>query len=824
MNVINYKIRLEPDFGRFDFRGLTNVEIRSLEEIEQVVLHANELEIHSCRVKRGEIDLECTVAPAPERQEVTVAFPQALDGSIELVIDYTGQINDQYAGLYKSEYEHDGQKKYLATTQFEATDARRAFPCFDHPSQKATFEVEFLIDQHLTGISNAAILEQIPQQDGKKLVRFERTPKMSTYLVFFGIGEFEFIEDDSAFPLVRVATVPGRTRYADFALEMARKTLAFCIEYTGIDYPMSKCDYIAVPDSRGAMENYGAIRHAEDVLLVYPGVTSRSRMVLIAKIIMHEGSHLWFGDLVSPSDWKYLWLNESFATYFTYEIPDYYYPEWKLWDQFLEKRVLSAMERDSLLETVPIELPDQQNAIAELGPTPSTAPIVYNKGAAVIRMLAAYLGEDELKKGIHHFLDKYKFDCATSQQCWDALEQATGEPLGKFADSWIYQAGYPIVAASRDGGELRLAQKRFTFSAAQSDRLWLVPIDVLLYRENGETQHTQVLLEEKTAVVSIPADTLAFKLNGGQMGFYRVEYEEDALNVLGRLIERKTLSPVDSFGVQNDLFALVKGGRYSLDDYLSFVETYCGDEDRYVPLLDITKNLIELHLVLESEREVISHLGKKIVENALEGIGLDPRDDDDLHVSHLRDVLLWAAFVFASEKVTEFAKARFREILDGKPVHQDILPSVLKIGAVVSDQALDHFERVVLSADTPEVERVLILSAMGYFQDKTTLQTALEINLTQVPKPNRLYMIHAATRNPTATKWMWQWFLDHFEHLMELHLSQVGRVIVSVVPVCGLGKQDEVRQFLDGFARDHEAVQDIVQMALESLEVYARLG
>ena len=823
MEPVNYRIRLEPDLKSFVFKGMVDITLKTEEPIEQISLDANDLVLESSKVQMDKGHLVCPFSSDTERQEVTVKLPEKMDGTILLTIDYWGNINDQYAGLYRSRYEHDGQEKYFATTQFEASDARRAFPCLDHPARKATFDIELLIDERLTGIANTQVSKEEILENGKKLLRFERTPKMSTYLVFFGVGEFEFIEDGSERPLVRVATAPGRTQYADFALQMARKTLKFCQEYTGIDYPLSKCDYIAVPDSFGAMENYGAIRHSEDALLVYPGATSKPRRALIAKIIAHEGSHMWFGDLVGPADWKYVWLNEAFATYFTYWIPDRCYPQWQVWDQFFAERMLPAMERDSLLETVPIELPDDQVPDAELGPTPSTAPIIYSKGAAVIRMLTAYLGQAKVRKGINHFLNLYKFECATSQQYWTAFEEATDEPVGKFADSWVYQAGYPIVEARTAGSSLVLTQQRFTFSPVASDKTWVIPLDTLFFLGNGETKCVSTLLEEKTTAIPMPRDTVAFKVNSCQTSFCRVEYEQEMLYRLGHLIKEKRLSAADSFGVQNDLFALVRRGSCSVADYIVFVKDYFDQEDRYVPLLDIAENLMTLYLVARAWRERIGDVGRGIFERSLEIIGLEPRDDDSLQVSDIRGTLLWIAATLGSAMAVEFGTAKFQDLLDRKGVHADILPSVLKIGATTNEHAPAFLMRKAMSADTPETERILALTALGCLRDKEELLAALDAN-SKVPKSNRAHMINAAAKNSAATSFMWQWFLGNVEQLEQLPLSQLARVISILIPVCGVGKETDVEDFFVGFVKRHKALQDTVKMTMEILEIHSRLG
>jgi tricorn protease interacting factor F2/3 len=381
-----------------------------------------------------------------------------------------------------------------------------------------------------------------------------------------------------------------------------------------------------------------------------------------------------------------------------------------------------------------------------------------------------------------------------------------------------------MVEVRRDGNELLLKQQRFAFSPVTSEKTWAIPIDITLYLKTGETQDISTLLNERTASVSIPKDTVALKLNSGQTGFYRVKYEQEVLDGLGQLIKQKKLPSTDSFGVGNDLFALVRRGDYSVTDYASFIESYFGQEDRYLPLLDISRNLMTLYLVVESKREQISSVGRRAFERALEAIGFEPEEDDSLQVSSIRDILLWAAFTFGSNKVAEFGSAKFQELLDGETVHADILPSVLKIGAVTNDHALDYLIERVVSADTAEAEKLPILGALGCLKDKEELLTALGVNLTKVPKNNRAFMINAVAQNPAATSLLWQWFLENFEDLEQLQLSELSRIIVNLIPVCGVGKETQAKTFLADFVKKHESAQDTIKMALELLEIYSKLG
>ena len=823
LEPLNYKIHIQPDMQDFTFNGVVEISILVEQPLHEIILNSRELSFHGCSLKAPTGRAECSFDLCEAREEISIHLPEDTAGKIELILHYSGFINDRYAGFYRSKYQHNGQVKWIASTQFEAMDARRAFPCFDQPDLKASFEIELVVDQSLTAIANTAVLEEKDLGNGKKLIRFEQTPRLSTYLVFFGIGEFEFLEDASAQPVVRVATTLGKSRFADFALKMGRKSLQFGAAYTGIPFPLSKCDYVALPDSLGAMENFGAIRHAEDVLLVFPGLTSKARQTLITKIIAHETIHMWFGDLVSPAEWKYLWLSEAFATYFTYVIPHFYFQKWGVWNQFFPERLLPALERDALEGTIPIDLPAADDLLADLSPTPSSAPIVYNKGAAILRMLAAYLGEENFRRGLQDYLGKFQFQAVTSAQFWATIEQSSGKPLERFSETWIYQSGYPIVAARRDADRLLLTQQRFGYSSELSEAAWVIPVDILLFLDRGETRSDQVVLDARELVYQLPKNTLAYKLNADFSGYYRVDYPPEAWAKLGQLAQQKKLSPVDRLNIFNDLFALCKAGRYSLREYLQYVGAYSGDEDDYLPLTDLIKNLSQLYLIVEEQRADIQQLGLPILEHNLERIGFQPCPDETLLTAELRETLIWAGFQWGSLKVTAFGMSQFQAFLEKEQVDGDLLAVMLKIGAASRAEAPEFLLRMALDRSLSDGERIMALEALGYLPDTGLLAQMLEKNISEIPPSLRSHMLSAAGQNSVAREILWNWFSLNLSLLESLPLTVLERIIVGIIPVCGLGHVAAVHQLLDRFVTRHSDSADSIRMAHELLAVNEQL-
>ncbi len=554
---IHYKLSLEPDLERFQFAGTAEITLETGSAIEEIVLNALDLNVMTCRVRRAEALAPCSLSLDLKKEELKIRLPEAIRGRFVLVVNYQGQINDSMAGFYRSSYLQGGSRRFIAVTQFQESDARRAFPCLDHPSQKATFDIEIIVDAGLTGVSNAAVKAVQAMDGGRRRFVFETTPKMSTYLVFWGMGDFMRVQKAGE-TRVNVLTLPGMESYAGFGLDFGCNALEFCEKYFGIGYPLSKMDLIAIPDfAFGAMENWGAITFRENLLLRYPGITSKSGEGRICEIIAHEIVHQWFGNLVTPSDWKYLWLNESFATYFGYGIVDHYHPDWGVWDQFLYGQTAAAMSRDALIENFPIEIPGGEHVVINS----STAPIIYSKGGSILRQIHGYIGEDHFQAGLQRYLKTHAYACAASDDLWQALEAASALPVTRIMKSWIEQPGFPLLEARRDGRKLTIAQHRFTYLPCDAVQTWIVPVTVSVFSQAGATTRMTMILDQSLQSLDLPEDTAAYKINAGQTGCYRVKYQDtENLEALGTAIRNKTLSPEDRWGLHADLFALLIRG------------------------------------------------------------------------------------------------------------------------------------------------------------------------------------------------------------------------------------------------------------------------
>lgn len=817
---LHYKIRIEPDLQRFRFDGKVEIQIDASDSVREISMNALDLAIWNCRVKTEKEEARCAFSVNPEKETLSVFLPQETAGRLALTIEYEGVINNSMAGFYRSGYTRDGVRKNAAVTQFEENDARRAFPCFDHPAMKASFEIEMVVERGLTAISNNPVSEETEMENGKRLVRFQITPRMSTYLLFFAVGEFEFLEDTGDV-LIRLAAAPGMARFGDLALEFSRKALLFSEQYYGIKYPLPKLDVVAISDfAAGAMENWGAITFRENLLLRDPQKTSRAGEERICEVIAHEMAHQWFGDLVTPQEWEYLWLNESFATYFGFGIVDHYHPEWEVWGRFLHDQTDIALERDGLYKTIPIEIPGGGHVVINV----STAPIIYNKGGSILRQIEGFVGSENFKKGLRHYLRKHAYGNATSHDLWEAFEEVSARPVSSMIRNWIEQPGYPIIHAKRQGTALHLTQERFTYLRGETTGEWIIPVSVKLFHRGGGTETVHTIMEKKDAVVPLGEDTTAYFINEGATGFYRVRYgDQENLMELGREVADKRLSPEERWSLQNDLYGLVKRGDTDLEAYLSFLAHF-SEEDHFLPLMSIGDHLFHAFVVFEGDgRAKAATAGRVLFEKVLSRIGYDPAPDEEHAVSILREQLLWHSALYGSKEALSFGHSRFDMLREGKGIHPDIMRSAMQIGAFCGGgEVFDWFEKA-FSASENEHERINMLLAIGCFQESSMIDRTERFLLEKVPDRNKFMVIGAMAANPYARFGLWEWYLSSLERLEKLHPVHYERVIAALIPWSGLGRKEQVRSFFHDYLKSHEKLRDVIELSLERLEIHSRM-
>ncbi|MCR4305983.1 MAG: M1 family metallopeptidase, partial [Candidatus Daviesbacteria bacterium] len=542
-----YKIMLKPDLNEFTFTGEETILLSLDKPTKEITLHAVELKIESAEFIHQTKEVWAGKITYDKKAETaTFSFSKNIQkGKGQLKLTFKGILTDKMRGFYRSKYELNGKTKHLATTQFESTDARRAFPCFDEPAQKAIFDVTLMVPAKTVAISNTLESNIREHESGYKIVEFAPTPKMSTYLLAFIVGDFEYIEGKTKNGvLVRVFTTPGKKEQARFALDVACKTLDFYDNYFNIPYPLPVLDMIAIPDfAAGAMENWGAVTYRESALLVHEEVSSTANKQRVALVIAHELAHQWFGNLVTMEWWTHLWLNEGFACFIEYLAIDHIFPEWDIWTQFVGTELAEAFALDALKNTHPIEVEVGHPAeISEIFDTVS-----YAKGASVLRMLWQYLGEKDFQRGLQHYLKRHAYGNAETDDLWKALEEISGKPVGKIMKNWTSCAGHPLIRVQGTGYRVQLTQSRFFSSSiskkeSKDQTIWSIPLSSLRMQGSNNQfvnmdsrlrgNDTSNLMDKKSITIPGLKDNEWIKLNSGEASLVRVDYPQEYLKKL----------------------------------------------------------------------------------------------------------------------------------------------------------------------------------------------------------------------------------------------------------------------------------------------------
>jgi tricorn protease interacting factor F2/3 len=814
MNDLKYEITLTPDLDQMNFVGKAVINLRQdfLSGDKVVELDAMNLEILDCAVNGTSLVYHLD----QDNQKLRFRLPASAGETIVVSIDYLGRISKDYAGLYRTKYQANQKTYSMFTTQFQAMDACRVFPCFDHPAQKALLEITVIIDQHLEAVSNMPVTIQQQISPEKKSVHFAPTPKMSPYHIFIGIGEFEVIQDTEEVPLVRVYTGIGRIQKAQFALDYGRKALSYCAEFTKIPYPLPKCDFLAVPGSIGAMENFGAIRHAEEMLLVDADTSFETRKK-IAGLIAHEVSHMWFGNLVTLSDWHMLWLNEAFATFFTYEIPSFHFPEWNVWEDFASGGMQTALERDGLSNTIPIERPLEDVLGKNPAPTPSSAPIIYQKGAGILRMLQAWIGKDTFRRAMEEYLTQNMYANVESKDLWSALSPFFNRGIELFSASWFESPGYPLVSVCRDADMLVLKQQRFSYAGLRHDQLWPIPLELKFYNQDEISQCQRIWFDQPEVRIPLPEDFSGVLVNSGREGFYRVAYEDSLRDFLGLQAANGVISNIDFHILQNDLFALVLGGKVLVADYLDFVLAHFKAAGSSRFFKDILENLLTLKNLSPGNFNWYQS-ANKILQYSVVNLNELLVDLDSKDISLLEKWLL-AGYLFQVEEINAITSELWQNFIRGELENENIASGLLCAGMAIDPQVFLMW-RMVKAYKENLSQQEKFLKALGWLQDTDLLIEALTKNLEEVARHQKIIMMLSAAENPVCRAWYWDWCNQQKPQLEKLHPSHYARLMLSVIKIAGKQRAQEVEAFLEEAGQQFPDLADSFLMAFDWMKIF----
>jgi puromycin-sensitive aminopeptidase len=796
----HYAIRLTPELTTWTFAGEEKVTLQIHQIVREIVLNAAELEIRSVSFKDASGKLHMgSVAMDGENEQARLQFQADLPlGPGELSVQFTGILNDKLHGFYRSTYKGaDGQDKPLASTQFESTDARRAFPCWDEPAFKSVYQVTLVIDDQLTAISNAAVVtETILPGTGKKEVVFADSMKMSTYLVAFIVGEFEATDPVLAgkAPL-RAWAVPGKKRLANFAVAIGKASLDHFSAYYGIPYPGDKLDLIAIPDfASGAMENLGAITFRETALLVDADRATRAELERVADVVAHENAHMWFGDLVTMKWWNGLWLNEAFATFMEMLAVDAWKPEWRRWDSFTVSRA-AAMQVDGLKSTRPIEFPVEKPEEA----AGMFDVLTYEKGASVLRMLEQYLGAEAFRDGIRLYLRRHEYGNAETTDLWDALEDSTQQPVRALMDTWIFQPGYPLISVEKNGKSLRLSQRIFRYlqDGTGDAGTWHVPVFLRIGTKSGAVTKTLLLTSQEQGVEF--ADDIDWAVvNAGGHGFYRVRYGTELAAVLQSNFQ-STLSAVERFNLVNDVWATTLAGLTSLNDYLGLIDLLQDENDVNVWTTVIGSCHHLLRILDTGQCAALEKRLCRLFYPAVERMGWSVKSGESELQSQLRGDLIGALGTVADDKPTQ---ERGRELYSSYEKNRDavdrnLIPALVAIVAHTGGAGdYEKFSANFKIAQTPQ-EETRYLFALGNFRDPQLIERTLKLTINgEVRTQNSPYLMRGILLSRHAREQAWRFMKTHWQEMLrQFPDNSIARMCEGIIGLATPELEAEVNDF-----------------------------
>ena len=831
---VHYRLTLTPDLAEATFSGEVSIDLEILEPTDTVVLNAIELDIASASLRLAD-GSECKVEVTLDNDEETAAFRFGSPlpaGPATLDISFTGELNDKLRGFYRSRYvDASGEERYLATTQFEATDARRAFPCWDEPAMKASFQVTLVVPSDLQAVSNTPVERECEDVGGMRRVEYAKTPVMSTYLLAFVVGDLRSIErraDNGT--LIRVWATPGNEGKGEFALDVSCRLLAYFNDYFGIPYPLEKLDHLAIPDfAAGAMENWGAITYREPALLVDAKESSVATRRRVAAIVSHEMAHMWFGDLVTMGWWNDLWLNESFASWMGDKAVDNIFPDWQVWTEFVSNDTNEALSLDGLKSSHPIE--QEVNHPAEIGQLFDA--ISYSKGGSVLRMLENFLGAETFRKGINRYLDRHQYRNAATRDLWDALGEASGQPVAEMMDSWVQQTGYPVldVGSRRSGDSLEVtaSQSRFVYEHLidpdeADDTTWRVPLNVTT--SAGEAPEP-VLLSQRQGTISVPApDGDAWvKVNPEQTGFYRVNYTGEGWAGLRTAIERATVSAIDRLGLQDDAFALSRAGYMPVSELLDLARAYVN-ETEYAVWSDLSANMASLDNLLADQpyHDDFRAYARGVSQAAGRVIGWDARPGDgELHAL-LRSTLLSSLGRYGDQDTLDEAARRFARFADaGEAVHPDIRDVVQGLAARQGGKPVFDTQWSMYLEAGSEEEKVRFLRAIAQVDEGALLDELLRRSLTpEVRVHNTVSVVVSVASNRRGRDLAWQFLKENWDEL-DRRYGEGGFGLMRLVSLTQRFSTLRMHDEVESFFADHPApaAERTVRQSLERIRLNA---
>jgi aminopeptidase N len=795
----NYKLTFRPNLEKATFDGDETISIRVLKPTSQITLNAVDVDFHEVTITSGGSPQKAALTAEKDKEMVVLTVEKSLPaGAAAIHITYSGILNDEMRGLYLGKDDHG--RKYAAS-QFEATDARRAFPSFDEPAYKATFDITAVADKGQIAISNSKVVSDTPGPDEKHTVTFATTPKMSSYLAALVVGDFEYIEGEADGIPIRVYSTPGKKEMDRFALESAEHILSYYDKYFSIKYPYGKLDLVGLPDfSAGAMENTGCITFREVLLEIDEKHGSVDQKKEIASVIAHEMAHQWFGDLVTMKWWNDIWLNEGFATWMSSKPLEAWKPEWRF-DLDDVSDTDQSMNVDSLANTRPIEQPaDTPAQIEEL-----FDGIAYGKAAAVLRMIESYLGEQTFRAGVNAYIEKHQYANATATDFWNAQAKTSKKPVDRIMPTFVNQAGVPVIdtkaQCSGSTTSVTMEQRRYYYDRekfdAPNDELWEVP----LCMKSSSAAEKCELLTKRQGTATFPGCSAWVLANASAKGYYRVGYQAEVVKALASDAEAK-LSPAERIALQTDVWASVRVGREPVGDFLAFAG---GLQNDHSPALmeDLLGHLdyIGRYFVTDGDRDSYRAWLDRYLTPILNDVGWGPKPGEAEENASLRHFVFRALGYDARDPK---ALAEARELADKglenpNAIDPELASSALSLAALNGDRAFyDKVMTALKSAKSPE-DYYMYQATLAQFTDPNLLQRTLEYATSpDVRSQDALFLVARVMHNPAGEKLAWDFVQSHWDSVQKVGGPFTSAAIVGATgSFCSAKMREQLTSFYD---------------------------
>ncbi len=755
-----YDAQVSLDLEQKAFSGRQTVELSVEGATRQIVLHGISLEVQRAQLQAGGKTLTPTVAVLPQSETLVLTFGEELPvGAASLQVDWKGKFTEGLRGLYLA-----GK---VASTQFEAADARRLFPCFDEPAFKARWAIGIEVPDGLASLGNGPIVSE-EVKGGRRTVRFAETDVLSSYLIALVVGPLvPSTELRAAGIPIRTWSLPEKAHLTAFAQEVAAAVLPRLADYFGLPYAYGKVDQVGIPDfEAGAMENAGLITYRETALLLDPATAPLSVQKRVAEVITHELAHQWFGNWVTMVWWDDLWLNEAFATWMAYKIVDPWRPQWRVWLDFDNGKAV-ALHLDALRSTHPIR--GEVHNANEAGE--AFDAITYEKGGAVLRMIENFLGEAGFRDGIRAYMKQHARGNAVADDLWSALAAASSQPVLEVANAWIRKSGYPLLSVSLSGRSLKVSQARFySEPGVSSEETWPVPL-VIRYRDAGGIREHRVLLQSREQTLQLPGEgEIAWVCgNGHNTGFYRVAYDASTLKKISAGVQE--LSPAERGSLIADQWALVRAGRSEIGAFLELAQGFAHEQD-YAVLDELVGKLAYVQRRLTEGQEEVAFRAfvEKLFAPQLERLGWDPAPGESDDVKLQRASLVYAVGGIArSPSALREAQARVTRLLGGdaqalEPNLQDV---AFGMCARAGDALLfDTLEGKFPGEPDPAIKRRYLM-ALSAFEDPKLAQRGQELFFGgKVPMQDTAGFVNGLLANRTARDAFWKQIQQRWDEVI----------------------------------------------------------